>query len=157
MEKLKYIGYSVVCEEVPDEIAVAINISGCRYRCNGCHSKYLWEYTGNYISDDINNIIGMYDGLITCVCFMGGDQNMTELRELLLLVKKKYHLKTCIYSGCDDFGKFNGLLNDDLIDYLKVGSYKKSLGGLDNVNTNQRMYKIIGKQKTDITYRFRRK
>ena len=52
MNKLKYLGYSIVFQEVPDEVTLAINISGCPHKCEGCHSKYLWEYDGHYVSDD---------------------------------------------------------------------------------------------------------
>ena len=88
MNKLKYLGYSIVFQEVPDEVTLAINISGCPHKCEGCHSKYLWEYEGNYISDDLVKLIEKYKGLITCVCFMGGDQNQKELTDLLILVHK---------------------------------------------------------------------
>ena len=97
MNKLKYLGYSVVFQEVPDEVTLAINISGCPHKCEGCHSKYLWEYEGNYISKDIDDIINKYDGLITCVCFMGGDQNIEELNRLICKVQSKGY-KCCLYT-----------------------------------------------------------
>ena len=53
MKKLKYNGYSIVMQEVPNEVSLAINISGCPHKCEGCHSKYLWEYDGEYLIDDI--------------------------------------------------------------------------------------------------------
>ena len=87
LERLKYINYAIVFQEVPDEISLAINISGCRYRCRGCHSKHLWEYKGNYLLEDLEDIINSNE-FITCVCFMGGDQNMKELEEALRICKK---------------------------------------------------------------------
>ena len=66
---LKYLGYAVVCTEVPDEISIAFNISGCEHRCDDCHSKYLWEYKGEYLKDGLINIISKYIGFITCLCF----------------------------------------------------------------------------------------
>ena len=152
---LKYIGYAVVCEEVPDEISIAFNISGCQHRCPDCHSKYLWEYNGEYLKNDLQKIISNYDGLITCVCFLGGDQNINELSELCMIAKEN-NLKTCIYSGEDYVGSFNDLINNNLIDYLKIGKYISICGSLNSPNTNQKMYLIENKILKDITYRFQK-
>ena len=157
LARLKYIGYAVVFAEVPDEVSLAINISGCRRRCAGCHSQYLWEYSGDYVSDDLDSLINKYDGMITCVCFMGGEQNMNELCELLEKVKAQ-GLKTCVYSGSDDIDEFAKCLDNDLLDYLKIGSYDDRLGGLDKETTNQKMFAVdSGGVLRNITYKMRRK
>ena len=39
-------------------------------------------------------------------------------------------------------------------DYIKIGPYIPKLGGLDNVNTNQIMYKIEDGRLIDITSKF---
>lgn len=140
MKKLKYIGYSVVMQEVPNEISLAINISGCPYKCEGCHSTYLWDYVGNYLIDDVDNLLNKYDNLISCVCFMGGDQNQDEL--LYCLHKAKLHnLKTCLYTGNNDINSINGDIIKSL-DYIKIGEYNENLGGLDSETTNQRMFDL---------------
>lgn len=156
MNKLKYLGYSIVFQEVPNEVTLAINISGCPHRCEGCHSKYLWEYKGNYISDDLKGLIKKYDGLITCVCFMGGDQNQNELVNLLNNVHRN-QLKTALYTGEDSMQNisFRVLCN---LDYCKIGHYDANRGGLDNKNTNQKMFvwnHTDGKW-DDITYKFQK-
>lgn len=153
-DKLKYLGYSVVFQEVPDEVTLAINISGCPHKCEGCHSRYLWKYEGNYISDDLENLIEKYKGLITCICFMGGDQNQIELTDLLIRTKQ-HKLKTALYTGVDSLTNLNiGVLGN--LDYCKIGHYEFSLGGLSSSNTNQKMLKWdweTNKWK-DITYKF---
>ena len=156
MNKLKYLGYSIVFQEVPDEVTLAINISGCPHKCEGCHSKYLWEYEGNYISDDLDMLIEKYKGLITCVCFMGGDQNISELTNLSMTVRQ-HNLRVALYSGLDD----NGVSLVPLykrFDYIKTGRYHHDLGGLDKITTNQRMYKwnSIECKWEDITHRFQK-
>lgn len=152
--KLKYLGYSIVFQEVPDEVTLAVNISGCPHKCEGCHSRYLWEYKGNYISDDIDRLIKKYNNLITCVCFMGGDQNQIELTNLLTRIKQ-CKLKTALYTGLNSINNLNiGVLTN--LDYCKVGHYDFSLGGLNNPNTNQRMFKqdFTTNKWNDITHKF---
>ena len=154
MNKLKYLGYSIVFQEVPDEVTLAINISGCPHKCEGCHSKYLWEYEGNYISDDLEQLIRKYDGLITCVCFMGGDQNQYELVDLLNKAHR-HGLKTALYTGEDSLQHiaFRVLCN---LDYCKIGHYDCNCGGLNNPETNQRMFawNWAAHKWEDITYKF---
>ncbi len=154
---LKYQGYAIVLQEVPDEITLAFNISGCPHHCEGCHSQNLWEYKGNILKDEIKSVIDQYKEYITCVCFMGGDQNISELKELCKLIKDDYGLKTCIYSGEDTINKFKIFIDECLLDYLKIGRYNKMLGGLDCEYTNQKMCEIKNNQIQDITYRFQRK
>ena len=100
MNKLKYLGYSIVFQEVPDEVSLVINVSGCPHKCEGCHSKYLWEYEGNYILDDLVGLIEKYKGLITCVCFMGGDSDPEWIATLAFRVRRDFpDLKIGWYSG----------------------------------------------------------
>lgn len=134
---LKYNGYSVVLQEVPDEVALAVNISDCPHRCEGCHSEYLWKYDGDYIKTDLQNLINKYKDMLTCVCFMGGDQDNRQLNELLGIVKHN-NLKTALYSGSDSFPPEEILSN---LDYIKIGRFVKELGGLNNIKTNQKMYR----------------
>lgn len=138
--KLKYDGYSIVMQEVPNEVSLAINISGCPHKCEGCHSTYLWEYNGEYLTDDINTLLDKYSDLITCVCFMGGDQNQEDLLFCLKEVKAR-NLKTCLYTGEDDINA----ISDNIIkhlDYIKIGRYIEKFGGLDKKTTNQKMYDL---------------
>lgn len=148
-KKLKYDSYDIVFQEVPNEITLVFNITGCPHKCEGCHSKYLWKNHGNFVSDDIKNLINKYKGMITCVCFMGGDQNINELNQLLILTRQE-KLKTCVYSGLDTVDVFDL----QLLDYLKIGSYNQDLGGLNCKTTNQKMYKIVNGGIEDITYKF---
>jgi anaerobic ribonucleoside-triphosphate reductase activating protein len=142
---LKYLGYTISFQEVPNEISLIFNISGCPYKCKGCHSTYLWEYKGNYLSKDIDSIFNEYLGMFTCVCFMGGDTNLIELRELLKLCKSK-GLTTCIYSGTDNIKSLENCM--EYLDFIKYGSYKKELKCDNNIcygvklaTSNQKMLK----------------
>jgi len=110
----------------------------------------LCDYFGELLLDNLISLVSRYEGLITCVCFMGGDQNLDELKDALKTVKDM-GLKTCLYSGEDNVNVFFHLL--PLLDYLKVGRYVESLGGLSCKSTNQRFYKV-GENLIDITERF---
>ena len=152
MNKLKYLGYSIVFQEVPDEVTLAINISGCPHKCEGCHSKYLWEYEGNYISDDLIDLIEKYKGLITCVCFMGGDQNLNELYGLMKIVQFA-NLKVALYTGASDPHTL-GYAMSLPVDYIKYGPYIERYGALNKSTTNQIMLKRSGDEWDNITYKF---
>ena len=134
---LRYANYCVTFREVPDEIALCINISGCKIRCMGCHSRYLWDEIGQYLDvSALKNLISIHNG-ISCVCLMGGDHEFESILKLGKAIKK-FGLKAAWYSGKD-------ILEDEALevfDYIKLGRFIESLGGLDSPVTNQRMLKI---------------
>ena len=121
---LKYLGYTIALQEVPNEISLVINISGCLHRCNGCHSTYLWEYDGELLKENLRDLLSKYKDMITCVCFMGGEQNIDELYRYLRYTKS-IGLKTCLYSGCDSIEDIEILL--PYLDLVKIGRYDESL------------------------------
>lgn len=148
-----YKGYTVGFQEVPDEISLILNISGCQNRCEDCHSKYLWDNDGAFqLEDDLPHLLKEYNGLISCVCFMGGDHNHQELLELCKYVKSN-NLKICIYSGKDNVD----FMIVPFVDYYKIGHYDKKYGGLDKKITNQIFYKIENGKLLNYTYKFSEK
>lgn len=139
MNELRYKGYAIVMQEIPDEITLALNICGCPYKCEGCHSKFLWDNDGEILNyDELKKLLDKYGQYITCVCFMGGDWNLPALLDLLVLIAD-YGLKTAIYSGSDEKKTFEAL-QKLYFDYIKMGSYQAEKGGLDSIKTNQRLY-----------------
>lgn len=143
--RIKYVSTCIALREVPDEISLIINVSGCPHHCEGCHSQYLWEYAGRYLTDDILGLINQYGEYVSCICLMGGDYNISELNFIINCISSK-GLKTCLYTGLNHIPV--GL---EKLDYLKIGAYKKELGGLDKATTNQRFYKNIDGRYKDIT------
>lgn len=84
---------------------------------------------------------------------MGGDWDRAGLIECLQYIKQNFSwLKLCVYSGEDTLKWMFSYL--PLLDYVKVGSYQKDKGGLNNPKTNQRFYKVTGFYTEDITYLF---
>ena len=149
---LKYVDTKVVFAEVPDEITLAINISGCPCNCKGCHSSYLAEDIGEPLDlQRLTNLIDSNKG-ITCVGLMGGDANPSEVDDIAQDIKEYYpELKVGWYSGRQELSKDIELSN---FDYIKLGPYKEEFGPLNSKTTNQRFYKVNGKELVDITNRF---
>ena len=149
---LKYLNTEVTFSEIPDEITLCINITGCKNACRGCHSPYLAEDIGEPLGYwTLDNLIRTNKG-ISCVCFMGGDSEPEWIATLAFRVRRNFpELKIAWYSG-------RQYIPDNLpikhFDYIKIGPYIPKLGGLDNVNTNQIMYKIEDGRLIDITSKF---
>lgn len=147
---LKYKGYQIVFQEIPDEISLAINITGCPRKCNGCHSKYLWDDSGIPLKDDIFHLLEENIDKISCVCFMGGDHELSELMSIIIDIRKKYpDIKIALYTGDDD----PPTILITALDYIKIGHYDEKFGGLSNHNTNQRLLKKNDAGYEDITYK----
>lgn len=148
---MKYLDYAVVFQEVPDEITLAIEITNCPHRCEDCHSPQLRKDIGTILDEiEIDKLIKS-NKHISCVCFMGGDSNHSEIIDICKYIKSTYpDIMTAMYSGDDEID--NNLI--PVLNYYKVGSYKKEFGPLNKPTTNQRMYKIINNTINDITSRF---
>ena len=149
---MKYLTTGIVFAEVPDEITLELGITNCPYKCEGCHSPFLQEDAGTTLTrDELKSLIGNANG-ITCVLFSGGDANYYEVETLCNYVKEAFpNLKTAWYSGRRVIPKD---LNLRYFDYIKIGPYKKELGGLTEPTTNQRLYKIVNNQPINITQKF---
>lgn len=148
---MKYIDTKVVMQEVPDEITLAINITGCKNNCKGCHSSYLAQDIGEDLSIERLTQLGTEAEGITCIAFMGGDADPKRVNRLAKWVKEELDLKVCWYSGRDTISDEINLEN---FDYIKVGRYDEFLGPLNSRTTNQRLYKVIDSRLFDITNRF---
>jgi anaerobic ribonucleoside-triphosphate reductase activating protein len=138
---LKCYSYDIVCQEIPDEISLAVNISCCPNRCPGCHSPWLWEEAGEDMTEDmLLSLISGYSAAITCFCFMGGDAEPSEVERLSKWIKSKWpHIKTAWYSGRAELPEGFDVKS---LDYLKLGPYISELGGLKSPTTNQVFYKV---------------
>jgi len=157
---MKVASFEIVFQEVPGEVTLALNISGCPNRCKGCHSPHLWEDTGEDLTTELlDALVNRYYPGITCVCFMGGDQDSAYVASLAQHVRNTYALKTAWYSGCNIELRQSSINNPQLstFDFVKFGSYVESLGGLKSPATNQRFYRRDGENWIDETSKFQRK
>ena len=153
---LKYVDTKVVFAEIPNEITLAINISGCPCNCKGCHSSYLAGDIGERLDfDSLDKVINANTG-VTCISFMGGDVNSSNVNILAEFIRAKYpELKVAWYSGRQELSEDIELMN---FDYIKLGPYIEEFGPLNSKTTNQRMYKVVKQncnyELVDITNKF---
>lgn len=150
---LKYVDAKVVFAEVPDEVTLAINISNCPCQCKGCHSSYLARDIGKPLNkSSLSELIEGNKG-VSCVSFMGGDSDAIHLVALASWVKTHTHLKVAWYSGRQELA---GIVARQLqwFDFIKLGPYKEEFGPLNSRTTNQKFYKVSGKELVDITNKF---
>ncbi len=152
---MKYSGYAVVMQEIPDEISLALEITNCPHHCKNCHSPYLRENIGTELTEEEIDRLITKNPKVTCILFMGGDKSHKEIAKMADYIHNKYNYSYLVgmYSGDD-------LIDGELLthlDYYKVGSYCEERGPLTNPLTNQHLYQILVGNIQDITYKFWRK
>lgn len=148
---MKYVDVKEVFAEIPDEITLAISISGCPIQCKGCHSQYLWEDTGQELTPEVlSTMLDQHFG-VSCICFMGGDQDPEEINRLAHWVKDNSKVKVAWYSGRVKLAPQIELAN---FDYLKIGPYDEACGPLNVRTTNQRFYRVDDGQMQEMTHLF---
>lgn len=156
LERLKFHSVNIVFQEIPDEISLVFNITGCALHCDGCHSSYLWKHTGIELTNDIFvEYLEHYENRVTTILFMGGEWNHKELLKYINIALS-YGYKTALYTGLsydEIISTAPKLLN--VLDFIKVGRYSVKLGGLNMSTTNQKLIDI--KNNLDITYKFQTK
>ncbi len=153
---MRYSNYDIVFQEVPGEVTLALNISGCRNACPGCHSPHLQSDNGDDLTEQVlQNLLNSYGSAITCVCFMGGDHAPNEILRLAKFVREHKKTSTQSYKTAWYSGKSELYENAQYhFDYVKLGNYVEALGGLDSSTTNQRFYKIEDSAMMDMTETF---
>ena len=152
---LKYVNTGVVFQEIPDETTLSVNISGCPNHCPGCHSAYLWQDIGDVLDEQaIDKMVNCFGQSITCICLMGGDNDVVEVQRLADYIHHKYGdaYRVGWYSGRIRLPKS---FERQKFDYIKLGPYIAHLGPLNNPKTNQRLYRRVKDGAfEDITHRF---
>lgn len=140
---------SVVLEEIPDRVSLAVDISNCRGNCTGCHSPFLKGDIGEELTPAvIDRLVGENWG-VNCFLFLGEGQDLQTLLSLAAHVRS-LGLEAALYSGREE-------VEAELwqaFDYLKVGPYRPECGPLNSPTTNQRLYRMAGGVAEDITSRF---
>lgn len=147
---MKYYNYDIVFQEIPDEVTLAINLTGCPNRCVGCHSPHLREDIGVELTTSVmDGLLSKYKSSVSCVCFMGGDAHKTDLKTMAQHLRNHSKVKIGWYSGQNQMPQ-----HSDLFDYVKLGPYIPEKGSLKSNTTNQRLYRNRQGMWEDITHRF---
>lgn len=148
---IKFTRTQIVFQEVPDEISYAFVLSCCPGMCDGCHSSELRQSLGTELTTDvISSSVASQARFITCVLFLGGDNDPQGLAELVRYTKN-LGFRTAVYSGMYN----NSILwNLQELDYLKLGPWVAKKGPLGSSKGNQVMYFRDGNSLIDVTYKF---
>lgn len=140
---------SVVMEEIPDRVSLAVEISNCRGNCVGCHSPFLRKDIGRELTADIIDRLVADNFGVNCFLFLGEGRDPEALLDLADHVRSK-GLLAAVYSGREEVEEVFW----DHFDYIKLGPYRPECGPLNSPTTNQRLYRRSGEGKwEDITSR----
>ena len=137
-EDLFFFSKDVVFQEVPNEISLSFAIAGCSNNCKNCSWKNIKMQQKPLSATVFENYLKKYQGLVSCVVFLGGEWKPKVLINRLKKAKE-YGFKTCLYTGKND-------VSEDIkkyLDYLKTGPYIEELGGLTSEKTNQKFIDVI--------------
>lgn len=138
---------SVVLEEIPDRVTLALEISNCQGNCVGCHSPFLRDNIGKELTPAVADALVADNFGINCFLFLGEGNDRDALIALAAHIRSRHpKLELALYSGRTS-------VEDDLkeiFDYIKLGPYIEEFGPLNSVTTNQRLYH----HGEDITSRF---
>jgi len=140
---------SVVLEEIPDRVSLAVEISNCRGTCVGCHSPFLRKDIGCELTNEIIDELVHSNFGVNCFLFLGEGRDPEALLDLADHVRS-LGLEVAVYSGRE-------MVEDifwDHFDYIKLGPYVSEFGPLNDPSTNQRLYRIREGRPEDITSRF---
>lgn len=152
---LKYCEVQIGFSEIPDKISLLINISGCPFKCEGCHSPHLRGDIGDPLDvETVKKLIENNKG-INCIVFMGGDKNPLELVSIAREIKKLYsNLSLGWYSGIEIENIF--IMPVEVFDYIKAGPYIEKLGPINKEGSNQILLKhLSGDDWENITYKLK--
>ena len=138
---LKYHTIDISCRVIPNEVSLVVNITGCTIKCPGCCERALWKNKGTPLTiKELRGILQNYCHVITCVCFMGGEHEPSEINTMARFIKHNFAgLRTAWYSGLDEIAKEIDYCN---FNYLKTGPYQAFKGALGTPDTNQRVFEV---------------
>ena len=129
---------SVVMEEIPDRVTLAVEISHCRGNCPGCHSPFLKEDIGEELTAAVIDALVRDNFGVDCFLFLGEGRDPGALCALAAHVRA-LGLAPAVYSGRTEVD--DGIW--EAFDYVKVGPYVEELGPLNKSTTNQRLYRAL--------------
>jgi len=141
---------SVVLEEIPDRVSLAVDISNCQGCCVGCHSPFLRQDMGSELTPEIVDSLISGNFGVNCFLFLGEGNDPAALLALAAHIRSAHpKLELALYSGREEVEAAIW----EAFDYVKVGPYRPECGPLNELTTNQRLFY----HRADITPQFWRK
>ena len=92
---------SVVLEEIPDRVSLAVDISNCRGNCEGCHSPFLKKDIGRELTPEVIDALVKDNFGVNCFLFLGEGRDPETLLELADHVRQ-LGLQAAVYSGREE-------------------------------------------------------
>ena len=130
---------SVVLEEIPDRVSLAVDISNCRGNCVGCHSPFLKLDIGEELTPAIVDALIADNFGVNCFLFLGEGRDPEALLALAAHIRSAHPaMEIALYSGREEVEPAIW----DAFDYVKVGPYRPECGPLNERSTNQRLYHV---------------
>ena len=130
---------SVVLEEIPDRVSLAVDISNCRGNCVGCHSPFLKLDIGEELTPAIVDALIADNFGVNCFLFLGEGRDPEALLALAAYIRSAHPaMEIALYSGREEVEPAIW----DAFDYVKVGPYRPECGPLNERTTNQRLYHV---------------
>lgn len=131
---------SVVLEEIPDRVSLAVDISNCRGNCVGCHSPFLKFDIGEELTPAVVDALLAANFGVNCFLFLGEGSDPVALIALARCIREAHpSLDLALYSGREEVEKELW----DVFDYIKLGPYRPEFGPLNERTTNQRLYRVL--------------
>jgi anaerobic ribonucleoside-triphosphate reductase activating protein len=137
------VSHGITLSEIPDRIALYLEIGNCQNDCPGCHSPHLKKPVPRLTPiEEIDALVEKAIGQgANALVIMGGTTNGIEDQDLIAICSQLgIILPVCLYSGRDDEERDKAIAKKACCTWLKTGSYKEALGGLSSPATNQRFY-----------------
>ena len=80
---------SVVIEEIPDRVTLAVDISNCQGNCVGCHSPFLKTDVGDPLTEEVIDALVAANFGVDCFLFLGEGRDLPRLLALAEHVRSK--------------------------------------------------------------------
>lgn len=148
---IKYVpqATSVVLEEIPGKVSLAVDVSNCPMRCPGCHSPFLQTDVGEELTVEVIEALLADNFGVNCFLFFGEGQDDESFLDLAWYLRDNHpEIEIALYSGRTEVpNSYWRVFN-----YIKLGPYIEKLGPLNHRTTNQRLYMVEGPVHKDITH-----
>ena len=78
---------SVVMEEIPDKVTLAVDISNCTGLCEGCHSPFLRKDVGEELTPEaVDSMLSDNFG-VNCFLFLGEGNDPEALMKITAYIR----------------------------------------------------------------------